>query len=204
MLIPVLAVAANFHLTMKGAFEDLRDDSVLSFITTGAMIYTAYADEGSIISLRSVASVTQFTFVTQVHGELGLIGFFSLVLFGTIYYVAPRLLGRDWLFPKLVTTHFWLTVVGLGLLYFALTIGGLIQGFGLEDPDVPIIANSDLLQPFLTVQNVGVLLIAIGNLGFAIAFGLMLLISTPVREREATGDEAEKVPIKSAAEVRIA
>jgi len=204
MLIPVLAVAANFHLTMKGAFEDLRDDAVLRFITTGAMIYTAYAVEGSLISLRSVARFTQFTFVTQAHSELGFIGFFSLVLFGTIYYIGPRLLGRDWLFPKIVTTHFWLTVVGLGLLYFALTIGGTIQGFGLEDPDVPIVANSDLLQPFLTVQNVGVLLIAIGNLGFATAFGLMLLISTPVRERQATGDEAGKVPVKSAAEVRIA
>ena len=204
MLIPVLAVAANFHLTMKDAFEDLRDDAVLRFITTGAMIYTAYAVEGSIISLRSIARFTQFTFVTQVHFQLGLIGFFSLVLFGTIYYIVPRLLGREWLFPKIVTTHFWLTVVGLGLLYFALTIGGLIQGFGLEDPDVPIIANSDLLQPFLTVQNVGVLLIAIGNIGFAIAFALILFVSTPIRERQAAVAESEKAPEKSAAEVRLA
>ncbi|HYY28409.1 MAG TPA: cbb3-type cytochrome c oxidase subunit I [Chthoniobacterales bacterium] len=204
MLIPVLAVAANFHLTMKGVFEDLRDDAVLRFITTGAMIYTAYAVEASIISLRSIAQFTQFTFVTQVHTQLGLIGFFSMVLFGAIYYVVPRLLGRDWLFPKLATTHFWLNIVGLGLLFFALTIGGLIQGFGLEDPNVPIVAISDLLQPFLTVQNVGVLLILVGNLGFAIAFALILLVSTPIREQQTPVGEPEEAPEKSAAEVRLA
>jgi cytochrome c oxidase cbb3-type subunit I len=204
MLIPVLAVATNFHLTMKGVFEELREDAALRFITTGAIVYTAYAVQGSIISLRSIAQFTQFTFVTQVHTQLGLIGFFSMVLFGTIYYIVPRMLGRDWLFPKLVRTHFWLTVVGLGLLYFALTIGGMIQGFGLENPDVPMIAISDLLQPFLTVQNVGVLLIVVGNLGFAIAFALILLISTPVTRGQAVVGESEKVPAKSGEEVRVA
>ncbi len=204
MLVPVFAIATNFHRTMKGAFGGLRDDLALRFISTGAMIYTVYSVEGAIISLRSVAEFTQFTFVTQVHTDLGLIGFVSLILFGAIYYIVPRLLGREWLFHKLVTTHFWFLVTGLGLLYFSLTIGGMIQGFGLADPDVPMIALSDLLQPFLTIQNVGVLLLVIGNLAFAIAFVLILLISAPARQQEAIVSEAEKAPENSAAEVSIA
>jgi cytochrome c oxidase cbb3-type subunit I len=204
MLIPVFAIAANFHHTMKGAFGGLRDDLALRFISTGAMIYTVYAVEGGIVSLRSVAQFTQFTVITQVHSELGLIGFVSLILFGAIYYIVPRLLGRQWLFPKLVTMHFWSLVTGLGLLYVSLTIGGLIQGFGLADPQVPMIAMSDLLQPFLTVQNVGVLFVVIGNLTFAIAFGLILLMSAPAKQREVVVDEPEKAPENSAAEVSIA
>lgn len=204
MLIPVFAIAVSFHRTMKGAFEGLRDDFVLRFVSTGAMIYTAYAVEGSVISFRSVAQFTQFTVITQVHTELGLIGFVSLILFGSIYYIVPRLLGREWLFQTLITTHFWFLVTGLGLLYFSLTIGGMIQGFGLADPEVPIIAMSDLLQPFLTVQNVGVLLLVIGNLTFAIAFALILLMSAPVKPREVAVDEAEQSRENSAAEVSVA
>jgi len=204
MLIPVFAIAANFHLTMKGAFEGLRDDLALRFISTGAMIYTVYAVQGAIVSLRSVAQFTQFTLITQGHTALGLVGFVSLVLFGAIYYIVPRLLGRQWLFEKLVTTHFWFLVTGLGLLYFSFTMGGLIQGFGLADPRVPMIAMSDLLQPFLTVQNVGVLLMVIGNLAFAIAFALILLISAPAKQREVVVDEPERAPENSAAEVSVA
>ena len=204
MLISVFAVAANFHLTMKGAFEGLRDDLALRFISTGAMIYTVYAVEGSILSLRSIAQFTQFTVVTQVHTQLGLIGFVSFILFGAVYYIVPRLLGRQWLFEKLITTHFWFLVTGLGLLFFSLTIGGLIQGFGLEDAQVPMIAMSDLLQPFLTVQNVGVLLIAIGNLAFAIAFALMLVISAPVKQQAVAVGESDQAPENSAAEVSVA
>jgi cytochrome c oxidase cbb3-type subunit 1 len=204
MLIPVCAIAVNFHRTMKGAFEGLRDDVALRFISTGAMIYTAYAVEGSIVSLRSVAQFTQFTLLTQVHTQLGLIGFVSLILFGVIYYIVPRLLGRQWLFQRLVTAHFWFLVTGLGLLYFSLTMGGLIQGFGLADSQVPLIAISDLLQPFLTVQNVGVLLVVIGNFTFAIAFLLILLISAPAKWREVVVGEPEKAPENSAAEVSVA
>jgi len=204
MLIPVFAIAVNFHRTMKGSFEGLRDDYALRFISTGAMIYTVYAVEGSIVSLRSVAQFTQFTLVTQVHTQLGLIGFVSLILFGAVYYIVPRLLDRQWLFPNLVTTHFWFVVTGLGLLYFSLTIGGLIQGFGLADPQVPMIAMSDLLQPFLTIQNVGVLLLVIGNITFAIAFVLILLISAPAKQREVVVEESDKAPENSAAEVSVA
>ena len=99
MLIPVLAAAANFHLTMKGHFEGLRENLALRFIVTGAVIYTAYAFVGSIISARSIAQFTQFTFVTVIHNQLGLFGFYSMILFGAVYYIVPRLLKRQWLFP---------------------------------------------------------------------------------------------------------
>ena len=63
------------------------------------------------------------------------------------------------------------------LLVFDLAIGGLIQGFGLEDPQIPMIAVNDLLGPFLAIQSFAALLLVVGNLGFVIAFLLILLIS---------------------------
>ena len=117
------------------------------------MVYTAFSLAGSVISTRSIAQFTQFTFVTVMQNQLGLFGFYSMILFGALYYIVPRLLNRQWLFPKLVEAHFWSVVVGFVLLVFDLAIGGLIQGFGLEDPQIPMIAVNDLLGPFLAIQK---------------------------------------------------
>jgi cytochrome c oxidase cbb3-type subunit I len=204
MLIPVLAVAINFHRTMQGDYSGLRENLPFRFVVIGAMIYTAYSFEGSIISIRSIAQFTQFSFVTLVHTQLGLFGFCSMILFGALYYIVPRLLSRQWLYHKLLTTHFWFIVVGFGLLFFDLTMGGLIQGFGLQDPQVPMSAVTDLIQPFLVVQNVAVLLLVIGNLGFAVAFILMFLISAPARVHPVAVDAEGKAPEKATAEVSIA
>jgi cytochrome c oxidase cbb3-type subunit 1 len=204
MLIPVLAVGANFHLTMKGHFGGLRDNHALRFIVTGTVIYTAYAFAGSIISTRSIAQFTQFTFVTVIQNQLGLFGFYSMILFGAVYYIVPRLLKREWLFHKLIEAHFWLLVVGLGLLLLDLTIGGLIQGFGLEDPQVPMIAVNDLLEPFLAIQNFTALLLVAANLGFAMAFTLILLISTPARQRRVAIEQSNEASENTEAEVSVA
>jgi cytochrome c oxidase cbb3-type subunit I len=204
MLIPALAAAANFHLTMKGDVRGLRDNLALRFVVTGTMIYTVYSFLGSIISARSLAQFTQFTFITVAHSQLGLFGFYSMILFGALYYIVPRLLNRPWLFPELIEAHFWLVVVGLGLIAVDLTIGGLIQGFGLEDPQIPMVAVNDLLEPFLAIQNFGALLLVVANLGFAIAFTLILLISSPVRRRRAAVEQPNGASESTEAEVSVA
>jgi len=204
MLLPVLAVAANYHLTIKGSFEELRWNPVVRFIVIGSMAYTAYAVEGSLISFRSIGQITQFTLITVGHNQLGLFGFYSMILFGAYYYIVPRLLGRQWLSQAMVMAHFWFCVVGIGLLFFDLTIGGSIQGFALQDPQIPMAAVSDLIQPFLMVQNVAVLLLVVANLIFAAAFAFIFLISAPVKYRAAAFESSAEATNKVASEVSVA
>jgi cytochrome c oxidase cbb3-type subunit I len=204
LMIPVFAVAANFHLSIKGHFGMLRDHLPLRFVLTGTVVYTAFSLAGSVISTRSIAQFTQFTFVTVMQNQLGLFGFYSMILFGALYYIVPNLLNRQWLFPKLVEAHFWLIVVGFVLLVFDLAIGGLIQGFGLEDPQIPMIAVNDLLGPFLAIQEFAALLLVAGNLGFVVAFMLILLISTPVKQREAAIEQSNEASESTEAEVSVA
>jgi len=139
-----------------------------------------------------------------MHNQLGLFGFYSMIAFGAFYYIVPRLLNRRWLFDKLIETHFWLVVVGLGLLLVDFAIGGLIQGFGLEDPQIPMIAVNDLLEPFLVIQNFGALLLVVANLGFAIAFTLILLTSGPVKERPIAIEQSNEASESTEAEVSVA
>jgi cytochrome c oxidase cbb3-type subunit I len=204
MLLPVLAVAANYHLTIKGSFEELRWNPSVRFIVIGSMAYTAYAVEGSLISFRSIGQIMQFTLVTVGHSQLGLFGFYSMILFGAYYYIVPKLVGRQWLSQAMVMAHFWFCVVGIGLLFFDLTIGGSIQGFALQDPQIPMVAVSDLIQPFLMIQNFAVLLLVVANLIFAAAFALIFLISAPVKYRSAAVESSAEATNKIASEVSVA
>jgi cytochrome c oxidase cbb3-type subunit I len=204
MLLPVLAVAANYHLTIKGSFEELRWNPAVRFIVIGSMAYTAYAVEGSLMSFRTISQITQFTLIAVGHTQLGLFGFYSMILFGAYYYIVPRLLERRWLSHRMVMAHFWLCVVGIGLLFFDLTMGGLIQGFALLDPPIPMVAVSDLIQPFLVVQNFAVLVLVVANLIFAAAFALILLLSAPVKYRFVVVESSAETEKKIAQEVSVA
>ena len=61
MVIPVLAVAVNHHMTMVGRFGALRYSPTLRFVVLGAIAYTAVSLQGSFTSLREVNRVTHFT-----------------------------------------------------------------------------------------------------------------------------------------------
>jgi len=200
MIIPVVAVAANFHLTIHRDFEVLSWNMALRFIVVGAMIYTFAGIWGGLNSLRDISRITQFTIASSARTPLSLYGFFSMIAFGAYYYIVPRLLQRDWPSLGLVKTHFWLSVVGLALLCFQLTVGGIIQGFGLMDPKVPFAAVSDLLRPFLFLQIVAVALLVVANLAAGGSFITIFLGS-----RAGSGKAVQEEPSwKASQEVPVA
>ena len=63
------------------------------------------------------------------------------------------------------------------------------------DPQVSMNAVSDLLGPFLLIQNFAVLLLVLANLAFAIAFALIILISAPVKQRSAVIGAEERAQV---------
>jgi cytochrome c oxidase cbb3-type subunit 1 len=199
MIIPVIAVAANFHLTIRRDFEVLSWNLALRFIVVGAMIYTFAGIWSGLNSLRDISRVTEFTLANSARTPLTLYGFFSMVAFGAFYYIVPRLLGRNWLSLGLVKTHFWLSVVGLGLLCFELTVGGIIQGFGLLDPKIPFDAIGDLVKPFLFMQIVAVALLAVANFAATGCFATIFLSPTGGSRKavfeEASLDASREVPV---------
>jgi cytochrome c oxidase cbb3-type subunit I len=174
MVIPVFAVAVNQHLTVFGHFRALRYSPTLRFVVLGAMLYTLTSVQGSLESLRAVNTVTHFTHFTVAHAHLGLYGFFSMVMFGSIYFVMPRILGREWPYATLISLHFWLVVVGFGIYFVWLTIGGWLQGLAMLDAKQPFMASVAVTLPYLQARSVGGGLMTLGHLVFASHFVLMV------------------------------
>ncbi|MCS6837490.1 MAG: cbb3-type cytochrome c oxidase subunit I, partial [Bdellovibrionaceae bacterium] len=82
MVVPVVAVAVNHHMTLVGNFRQLLKYPSLAFIALGAMMYTVTSFQGSLQSMRWLNQISHFTHSTVAHAHLGVYGFVSFILFG--------------------------------------------------------------------------------------------------------------------------
>lgn len=175
MIIPVLAFSVNQHLTMRGHFKTMYYSPTLRFIVFGAVMYTLSSLQGSFEALRSVSTVAHFTHFTVAHAHLGLYAFFSLTMFGAIYFVMPRVMSWEWPHPKLIALHFWLVVIGFLIYFITLSIGGWLQGLLMLDASKPFMDSVLVTIPYLEGRTIGGAIMTLGHLVFALHFVLMAL-----------------------------
>lgn len=177
MLIPVGAVALNHHMTMVGNFSALRYSPTLRFVVFGSMTYTAVSVQGSFEALRWASERAHFTHYTVGHAHLGMYGFFTMIMFGSMYYIVPRLTGWEWGSANLIRAHFWCTALGIVIYFVALTWGGWWQGVRMNDPATYPDFVKDVVQftlPYLKARTFAGVLIFVGHIAFAVLFVMNL------------------------------
>jgi cytochrome c oxidase cbb3-type subunit I len=83
--------------------------------------------------------------------------------------------GWEWPSARLIRWHFWLVAIGIGMMVVVLTLGGLLQGLALLDPDITFMASLDYTKPWLFLRSISGLLLTAGHIVFAVSFTLLLL-----------------------------
>ena len=199
MFVPVVAAAINHHLTMSGHFGALKWSPTLRFTVFGAMTYTVVSLQGASMSIPSLNAVTHFTDYTIGHSHLGMYGFFSMMMFGAMYYIIPRLVGWEWPSVTMIRWHFWLVAGGVLLMAGSLTIGGFLQGLALYDPTVSFRSSLDYATPFRLLRGISGFLLLAGHLVFASLFVQMLIKSGRRREGPALFAAPAEIPPKAVA-----
>ena len=174
MFVPVITVAVNHHLTMVGNFSKLRVSPTLRFVVFGAMSYTAVSVQGSLQALRTVNETSHFTHYTVAHAHLGVYSFFSMIAFGSMYYIMPRLVQREWISSRLIKVHFWCCGIGIAMYWVGLSIGGWMQGTWMNDPDIPFMDVVGRMIPYLWSRSIAGTLMTIGHFAFGILVWKML------------------------------
>ncbi len=184
MVVPVIITAVNYHLTVLGSFREVWASPTLRFIVFGAVNYTLVGLMGSTMALRSVNEVVHFTHATVAHAHHGMYGFFSMIMFGSLYFMLPRLLLKEWPSAGLISLHFWCASTGIVLYVVPLLIGGVIQGMQMNDP-----ANHpeflDIVRatlPYLFIRSMAGLVLFVGHAAFALNVIWMLARPRSVAE----------------------
>src|SRR5436853_707456 len=173
-IIPVATVGLNHHMTMQGYFPLMRYSPTLRFTVFGAMSYTVFSVVGVLISLRSVARYVSFTQASIAYSHLGLYAFFTMVIFGSMYYIVPRLVGREWRYASLIKLHFWASAYGIGLMTLMLLAGGFLQGANMDNASLEFSESVQTILPYLRGRSLAGILLTVSHFVFAFHFGLML------------------------------
>jgi len=181
MIIPVIAFSINMGGTLRGRMHLARYSPTLRFMMFGGLMYMASSLQGTLESLRSVNQVTHFTHFTVAHAHLGAYGFVTMVLFGAIYFMMPRVLNWEWPYPKLITLQFWLAAIGILVYFIGLSIGGWLQGEAMLDAKRPFMESVTLMAPYLFSRSVGGSLMLLSHLIFVFHFLAMALRFGPTR-----------------------
>jgi cytochrome c oxidase cbb3-type subunit 1 len=90
--------------------------------------------EGSMMSIRTVNALSHYTDWTIGHVHSGALGWVAMISFGSLYYLIPRLYGREKMYSvKAIELHFWIATIGVVLYIAAMWIAGVQQGLMWRD-----------------------------------------------------------------------
>ncbi len=110
----------NGLLTLRGAWDKVREDPVLKMFVVGITAYGMSTFEGPMLSLKTVNALSHFTDWTIAHVHIGTLGWNAMMNFGMIYWLVPKLFKTKLYSVKLANTHFWIAT--LGMLFFSIPL----------------------------------------------------------------------------------
>jgi len=120
LLAPSWGGMINGLLTLRGAWDKVRQDPVLKMFVVGVTAYGMSTFEGPMLSLKSVNAISHFTDWTIAHVHIGTLGWNGMLMFGMLYWLFPRFYNVKLYSRSLANTHFWLAT--LGMLFFAIPL----------------------------------------------------------------------------------
>jgi len=184
MVIPVIVVGLNHHMSVVGLHKEVWASPTLRFVVFGAISYTLASLIGSAMALRTVSEVTHFTHFVVGHAHHGVYAFFSMIMFGGVYYMMPRLLKREWPSATLIRIHFWGSAIGITVMLIALHVAGWIQGTQMNDATVPFLDIVKQTMPWLQARSVSGVFLTVAHMAFAVNFFWMLFAAGAVRAKQ--------------------
>ena len=129
LLAPSWGGMINGIMTLSGAWHKLRSDPILKFLIVSLSFYGMSTFEGPMMSIKTVNALSHYTDWTVGHVHSGALGWVGLWSMGTIYYLLPRVFGRETMYSvKLIELHFWTATIGIVLYIASMWIAGVMQG----------------------------------------------------------------------------
>lgn len=119
----------NGLMTLNGAWDKIRTDPIIRMMVIAMAFYGMATFEGPMLSIKAVNSLSHYTDWTIGHVHAGALGWNGMISFAAIYYLAPRLWGRQRLYSlRMVNWHFWLATLGIVFYAAAMWVAGIMQG----------------------------------------------------------------------------
>ncbi len=203
LIAPSWGGMVNGLLTLRGAWDKVRDDVVLKFMVVAVSAYGMSTFEGPMLSLRGINAWAHFTDWIVAHVHVGALGWNGFLTFGILYFLVPKMWKTNLYSKSLANAHFWIGT--LGIIFYAVPMywAGWMEGtmwkqFNedgmLQYPN--FVETSTYVLPFYALRAFGGLLYLIGV--FIMTYNLV----KTAKAGSFIGDEAaEAAPLEKVVKV---
>jgi len=199
LIIPVWAVTINFFGTMVGRWGAVAggggDNYGAKFLILGAIYYFLGCFQGSTEAMRRVQQLTHFNDFVISHSHLTVFGAMVVWTIGGLYYIWPRVIGRQLWSDRLASWHLWLTITGFTVMAVVLAAMGFIQGSMLEY-GVNFVDTVKEMKPWWAVRSLAGLTMDIGFVLLVINFYKTAREGKPLEKEQETSLWAKDTPVQ--------
>ena len=159
----------NGLLTLRGAWDRVRDSVMLKFMVVALTCYGMVTFEGPLLSLKNVNVISHFTDWTIAHVHVGGLGWNGMMTFGLLYWLFPRMYNVKLYSQKLANQHFWIATLGIILYAIPMYIAGFMQGLMWRDfnedgtlVNPEFLETVTALEPYYMLRALGGFLFIVG------------------------------------------
>jgi cytochrome c oxidase cbb3-type subunit I/II len=118
----------NGLLTLRGAWDKVRQDPVLKFMVGAVTAYGMATLEGPTLAIKTVNSLSHYTDWTIAHVHTAALGWNGLLTFSVLYWLFPRLYRTQLWSTRLANYHFWIALLGMTFYVIPMYISGITEG----------------------------------------------------------------------------
>ncbi len=186
----------NGLLTLRGAWDKVREDVVLKFMVVAITAYGMATFEGPMLSLKNVNAISHFTDWTIAHVHVGALGWNGFLTFGILYWLIPRIFKTELYSKRMANWHFLIGTLGIVFYTVPMYWAGFMQSLAWKEftPEGQLkyqfLETVQQMRPFYIMRGIGGTIYLIG----AIMMGYNLFKT--VKKGKAVNDEAaEAAPL---------
>ncbi len=127
LIFPSWGGMINGLLTLRGAWDRVREDPILKMYVVAITSYGMSTFEGPMLSFKSLNAIAHFTDWIVAHVHVGTLGWNGFIIMGMLYWMVPRLYKTKLYSVKLANQHFWIGTIGILLYVVPMYIAGWTQ-----------------------------------------------------------------------------
>lgn len=125
LIFPSWGGMINGLLTLRGAWDKVRENPILKFFVVAITGYGMSTFEGPMLSFKNVNAIAHYTDWIVAHVHIGTLAWNGFLISGMLYWLATKVWKTNLYSIKLANTHFWIGT--LGILFYAIPL--YVAGF---------------------------------------------------------------------------
>ncbi|MBS9766427.1 MAG: cytochrome-c oxidase, cbb3-type subunit I [Flavobacteriaceae bacterium] len=207
LIFPSWGGMINGLLTLRGAWDKVRENPVLKFFVVAVTCYGMATFEGPMLSFKNVNAIGHYTDWIVGHVHIGALGWNGFMAAGILYWLVTKLWKTELYSVKLANAHFWLGTLGIAFYAIPLYFAGFTQAFMWKqfNPDGTLVYGNFLetlteILPMHSLRAIGGTMYLSGYL--LLAFNIIKTVRGA--EVKVTDELAEAAPLKKVPSGRTA